>query len=163
MFRSKLWLCLFHALQLSCLIGISSPLAKFKYKKKGIIKKVMVVFEIIIRVTSIYKGFLRLWKLRVCVVHFIDQMPSKFGRWLIWSIYIHGQLYDHQTDLSAEKQKNKEMSMFRHFGYFWACACAFPLDCLLKYRGSKMSPVVANKFAQMHLIDNISNRNGSSS
>lgn len=109
MFRSKLWLCLFHALQLSCLIGISSPLAKFKYKQRGIIKKVMVVFEIIIRVTSIYKGFLRLWKLRVCVVHFIDQMPSKFGRWLIWSIYIHGQLYDHQTDLSAVKYQANKM------------------------------------------------------
>lgn len=69
----------------------------------------MVVFEIIIRVTSIYKGFLRLWKLRVCVVHFIDQMPSKFGRWLIWSIYIHGQLYDHQTDLSAVKYQANKM------------------------------------------------------
>lgn len=108
MFRSKLWLCLFHALQLSCLIGISSPLAKFKYKKKGIIKKVMVVFEIIIRVTFI-RVFLRLWKLWVCVVHFINQMPSKFGRWLIWSIYIHGQLYDHQTDLSAVKYQANKM------------------------------------------------------
>lgn len=63
MFRSKLWLCLFHALQLSCLIGISSPLAKFKYKKKGVIKKVIVVFEIIIRVTSIYKGFFKALKI----------------------------------------------------------------------------------------------------
>lgn len=44
---------------LSCLIGISSPMAKFKYNPKGIIKKVMVVFEIIIRVTSIYKGFFK--------------------------------------------------------------------------------------------------------
>lgn len=57
--QCKLWLCLFHALQLSCLIGISSPSAKFKYNQKGIIKKVMVVFEIIIRVTSIYKGFFK--------------------------------------------------------------------------------------------------------
>lgn len=63
MFRSKLWLCLFHALQLSCLIGISSPLAKFKYNQKGIIKKVMVVFEIIIRVTNIYKGFFKTLKI----------------------------------------------------------------------------------------------------
>lgn len=61
--QCKLWLCLFHALQLSCLIGISSPSAKFKYNQKGIIKKVMVVFEIIIRVTSIYKGFFKTLKI----------------------------------------------------------------------------------------------------
>lgn len=36
-------------------------------------------------------------------------MPSKFGRWLTWSIYIHGQLYDHQTDLSAVKYQANKM------------------------------------------------------
>ena len=36
-------------------------------------------------------------------------MHSKFGRWLTWSIYIHGQLYDHQTDLSAVKYQANKM------------------------------------------------------
>ena len=149
MFRSKLWLCLFHALQLSCLIGISSPLAKFKYNQRGIIKKVMVVFEIIIRVTSIYKGFLRLWKLRVCVVHFIDQMPSKFGRWLIWSIYIHGQLYDHQTDLSAVKRQTKWLIVFSFSKMKQVHVLLLALTwklCLFRVEGGGLPPQDTHEF-----------------
>ena len=38
-------------------------LGKIQVQEKGIIKKVMVVFEIIIRVTSIYKGFFKTRKI----------------------------------------------------------------------------------------------------
>ena len=90
---------------------------------------------------------------KIFVTLFVPNMTSKYAECCVWKVEKQSNVYiQYRMKKVYLIGHNRYVpwtldTITHHFGYIWACSHEFPLDCLSKYGGSKMSLVVA-KFLQ---------------